>query len=87
LLVESGRWRERVDYVWLVDCDEAVQVARVAARPGWSADAARAVIAQQAPRTARRAVADAVITNDRATLEELARAVEHLWQSVLARRP
>jgi len=87
LLVESGRWRERVDYVWVVDCDEAVQVARVAARPGWSADAARAVIAQQAPRTARRAVADAVITNDRATLEELARAVEHLWQSVLARRP
>jgi len=86
LLVESGRrWRERVDYVWVVDCDEAVQVARVAARPGWSADAARAVIAQQAPRAARRAVADAVIDNDDASRDELARAVQQLWRDVVER--
>ncbi len=87
LLVESGRWRERVDYVWVVDCDEAVQVARVAARPGWSADAARAVIARQASRGARRAVADAVIANDGTSLDELARSVQQLWRDAVARRP
>jgi dephospho-CoA kinase len=87
LLVESGRWRERVDYVWVVDCDEAVQVARVAARPGWSADAARAVIARQASRGARRAVADAVIANDGTSLDALARSVQQLWRDAVARRP
>ena len=87
LLVESGRWRERVDYVWVVDCDEAVQVARVAARPGWSADAARAVIARQASRGARRAVADAVIANDGTSLDALAFSVQQLWRDAGARRP
>src|SRR3546814_12227773 len=31
LLVESGRWRERVDRICVVDCDPATQVARVQA--------------------------------------------------------
>ncbi len=87
LLVESGRWRERVDYVWVVDCDEAVQVARVAARPGWSAEAARAVIAQQVPRGGAARRADAVIDNSGAGLDALAREVQQLWQDVVARRP
>jgi len=86
LLVESGRWRSRVDAVWLVDCDEAVQVARVAARPGWSEDAARAVIAQQATRAARRAAADAVIHNQGLSLSGLAEEVHSLWRSALATR-
>ena len=86
LLVESGRWRSRVDAVWLVDCDEAVQIARVAARPGWSEEAARAVIAQQASRAARRAAADAVIHNDGISLAELAAEVHALWRSALATR-
>ena len=86
LLVESGRWRSRVDAVWLVDCDEAVQIARVAARPGWSEDAARAVIAQQASRAARRAAADAVIHNHGISLAELAGEVDSLWRSALAMR-
>ena len=86
LLVESGRWRSRVDAVWLVDCDEAVQIARVAARPGWSEEAARAVIAQQASRAARRAAADAVIHNEGISLAELAAEVHSLWRSALATR-
>jgi dephospho-CoA kinase len=86
LLVESGRWRARVDYVWLVDCDEAVQVERVAARPGWSAEAARSVIAQQASRAARRSAADAVIDNQAQGLDELARQVQQLWDEVTAGR-
>ena len=80
------RWRSRVDAVWLVDCDEAIQVGRVAARPGWSEDAARSVIAQQASRAARRAAADAVIHNQGLSLAELADEVHSLWRSAFATR-
>jgi len=86
LLVESGRWRSRVDAVWVVDCDEAVQIARVAARAGWSEEAARAVIAQQATRPSRRAAADAVIHNQGISLAELAAEVHSLWRSALSMR-
>jgi dephospho-CoA kinase len=79
LLVESGRWRARVDKVLVVDCPEAVQVERVVARSGWTAQAVRSVIDQQAPRARRRACADAVIFNDGITLDELAAQVHALW--------
>lgn len=79
LLVESGRWRERVDRVLVVDCSEATQIERVVKRAGWSEDMARAVIAQQAPRHARLACADAVIVNDGLTLAELGAEVDALW--------
>lgn len=79
LLVESGRWRARVDQVWLVDCDEDLQVERVVRRSGWSIDAVRAVIGQQASRAARRRAADAIIHNDGITSDELGDEVEGLW--------
>ena len=85
LLVESGRWRARVDRVWVVDCDEATQVERVAARPGWTEAAARAVIAQQASRRARRAAADAVIYND-GSLASLSDDVNRLWEVAVRHR-
>ena len=85
LLVESGRWRRRVDRVWVVDCAEGVHLARVMARSGWTESAVRAVIAQQASRPARRAAADAVIHNDGIALEELVREVDSLWQLTLGR--
>jgi dephospho-CoA kinase len=80
LLVESSRWRARVDKVLVVDCDERTQVERVVARSGWTPDAVRAVIAQQAPRTLRRACADAVIFNDGIDLAALERHVLALWE-------
>jgi len=86
LLVESGHWRSRVDAVWVVDCDEALQVERVAVRPGWSEDAARAVIAQQATRAERRAAADAVIHNQGLSLAALAAEGHELWNLALATR-
>jgi dephospho-CoA kinase len=86
LLVESGRWRARVDYVWVVDCDQAVQRERVARRPGWSTAMAQSVIDQQAPRTARRAAADAVIDNQGSAIAELAREVQQLWDGTARRR-
>ena len=86
LLVESGRWRSRVDRVWVVDCAEEVQLARVMARSGWTESAVRAVISQQASRAARRAAADAVIHNDGIGLDELLGEVDALWQQTLAPR-
>ena len=80
LLVESGRWRERVDRILVVDCGEATQVARVMRRSGWTEAAVRAVIAQQATREARRAAADAVILNDGIDLAELDARVQALWR-------
>ena len=84
LLVESGRWRARVDRVWVVDCSEGLQVERVVARSGWTPAVVQAVIAQQAGRAARRAAADAVIDNDRATPEQLAVEVGQLWHHTVA---
>jgi dephospho-CoA kinase len=78
LLVESGRWRRRVERVLVVDCEEATQQARVAARPGWNTEMARRVMAQQATRAARRHAADAVIDNTRLSLAGLALQVEAL---------
>ena len=78
LLAESSHWRDRVERVLVVDCPEATQLARVVQRPGWTHDAASAVIAQQASRAARRRCADAVIYNDGLTLEQLEHEVETL---------
>ena len=82
LLAESHHWRTRVDRILVVDCSEATQAARVGLRPGWSEEAAHRVIAQQAPRARRRAIADAVIHNDGITpamLETEVQALLALW--------
>lgn len=63
LLVESGGYRSRVQRIAVVDCPEAVQVARVMSRSGLSAGEARAIMAVQVDRQARLAVADDVIDN------------------------
>ena len=83
LLAESigpRAWRTRLDRVLVIDCAESTQAARVAQRPGWTAEAAWRVIGQQAPRAMRRAVADAVVWNDGIGLAELQAAVETVWQ-------
>lgn len=64
LLVESGTYRERCDRVLVVDCDEALQVARVMARSGLAAAEVRAFMAAQATRAERLAAADDVVVND-----------------------
>lgn len=78
LLVESGQWRARVDRVLVVDCSEATQQERVLRRPGWDADAARRVIAAQAPRALRLEAADAWIHNDGISLDQLEQEVDAL---------
>lgn len=83
LLVESGRWKDRVDRVLVVDCPEALQVERVMHRSQLTAEQVRAIMAAQASREQRLAVADDVIVNDQ-PLPALEQAVEALHQRYLA---
>ncbi|MBX3611712.1 MAG: dephospho-CoA kinase [Hydrogenophaga sp.] len=78
LLVESPRWRHRLDRVVVVDCSEATQLRRVRARSGWSDDTILSVMREQASRTRRVGAADAVIDNDADELDRLHRLVDRL---------
>jgi dephospho-CoA kinase len=82
LLIESSQWASRVDRILVVDCRESTQIERAVRRSGWTEDAVRAVIAQQATRALRCQYADAVICNDGITLAQLAEkvyALGDLW--------
>ena len=76
LLVESGRWRDRIDRLCVVDCDEATQIARVQARSGIPTDTIRRILDAQASREQRLAVADDIIVNSaRTTVQQLEKQV------------
>ena len=79
LLTGMSVWRRRVQRVLVVDCAAQTQVDRVMQRSGWSEAQVRRVIALQATRESRRAIADAVIFNDGVSRAELARQVRTLW--------
>jgi dephospho-CoA kinase len=64
LLVESGGYRDRCQRILVVDCPEELQIARVMARNGHDELAVRGIMAAQATRAERLAVADDVIAND-----------------------
>jgi dephospho-CoA kinase len=80
LLAESKHWRTIVDRVLVIDTSEQTQLERVMARSGWPPETVRAVIAQQASRAHRRAVADAVIHNEGLDPAALALEVRALWE-------
>lgn len=63
LLVETGG-TERFDRVLVVDCEPELQLARLQARDGTTRDEALRMLAAQASRETRLAVADDVIRND-----------------------
>lgn len=93
LLVESGRWRDRVDRICVVDCDPATQISRVQARSGLTIESIRRIMAAQAARATRLAAADDVIVNDGETsaeqLRAQAKALHDRWRlmAVASRRP
>ena len=72
LLVEAGEYRQRVARILVVDCAESVQIERVKARSGLSADDVRLIMDNQAARSERLAAADDVIDNssDREKLQQ-----------------
>lgn len=82
LLVESGNWRGRCDRVLVVDCPETLQVARVMARSALSEVEVSAILAAQASRAERLAVADDVLLND-GDKQGLPGQVEKLHRSYL----
>ena len=84
LLSESSAWRTRCDRILVVDCSHETQVQRVVARSGWNVEQVERVIAQQASRPRRRAIADAVIHNDGISPAALAAEIGTLWTLWLA---
>ena len=78
LLVESGRWRQQLDRVLVVDCTEDTQIARVMARNGLTREGVEKIIAAQASRAQRLAAADICICNEGLSLQALARLVRQL---------
>ena len=65
LLVESGRWRQQIDRLCVVDCDQATQIQRVQSRSGIELATVQKILAAQATREQRLAVADDVIDNSK----------------------
>lgn len=63
LLVESGRWVERVDRVCVVDCEPETQIERVQARSGLDRARIEQILMAQASRQQRLACAHDVIRN------------------------
>ncbi|MCP5280552.1 MAG: dephospho-CoA kinase [Rhodoferax sp.] len=78
LLVESRRWRKRVDRVLVVDCVPELQISRVMARSGLARDEVERIIASQASRMDRLRAADIVLFNGGPTREQIAHEVKQL---------
>jgi dephospho-CoA kinase len=78
LLVESGHWRSKLDRIWVVDCKESTQMKRVHHRSGLPMEQIQTIIASQASRSQRLAVADCVIYNDDIPLDALTNQVHAL---------
>lgn len=85
LLVESARWRPRLDAIVVVDCRNSTQIERVltreSGRRGWTSHAVEKVIAVQASRSQRLAAADICIYNDGISLGVLAHIVDDVAAS------
>jgi dephospho-CoA kinase len=82
LLFESGAYSDLVQRTVVVDCDEARQVERAAARSGLSDADVRRIIAAQMPRAERLKRADDVLDND-GSLPALRRQVARLHAQYL----
>ena len=85
LLAESSAWRERCNLIWVVDCAPETQIRRVMQRNGWPRSQVEAVLAAQASREQRLAIADCVIDNEGVTLAELGAQVRQQWQQLSQR--
>ena len=78
LLVESTTWREKLDWVLVVDCTPATQIRRVMARSALTRADVEKIMATQASRAQRLGAADAVIFNDSLSLVALAAEVDEV---------
>ena len=82
LLVESAGYRKRVGRVLVVDCPEALQLARVRQRSGLAEEEVKRIIAAQIQRERRLAAADDVIDNS-GSIAALQQQVRQLHEKYL----
>ena len=83
LLLETGSYRDLTDRVLVVDCDEAVQVARVMTRSGLAEEEVKRIMSAQITRADRLARADDVLAND-ADINTLRARVARLHEKYLS---
>jgi dephospho-CoA kinase len=83
LLIETGGYKDVVDRILVVDCDESRQVERTMVRSRLSEEDVRRIMSTQASRTQRLQHADDVISND-ADMNALRSQVEALHRRYLA---
>ena len=83
LLLETGAYREMLDRILVIDCDESQQIARAMARSGLAEDEVRRIMSAQLPRAERVRQAQDVLSND-GDIETLRSKVEALHQQYLA---
>ncbi|WP_429109261.1 dephospho-CoA kinase [Aeromonas media] len=83
LLVEN-RLTALADRVLVIDVDEATQIERTCRRDGVSREQAQAILASQASRTERLAMADDVLDNQSGTTETIRERILALHETYLA---
>ena len=83
LLVEN-RLTELADRVLVIDVDEATQIERTCHRDGVSREQAQAILASQASRSERLAMADDVLDNQSGTTETIRARILALHETYLA---
>ena len=83
LLLETGGYREMIQRILVVDCNEHDQIARAMARTGMDEQTVHAIMASQLSRQERLRRADDVIAND-ADMLHLRQQVEALHKKYLA---
>ncbi|MNZ76440.1 Dephospho-CoA kinase [compost metagenome] len=83
LLVEN-RLTELADRVLVIDVDEATQIERTCRRDGVSREQAQAILASQASRSERLAMADDVLDNQSGTTETIRERILALHETYLA---
>jgi dephospho-CoA kinase len=88
LFFETGAYRDLVDRVLVVDCDENQQISRTISRSRLSADEVRTIMAQQIPREERIRQADDILSNrgDHADLEKHAEDLHRHYLALALRR-
>lgn len=82
LFFETDRYSGVVKRTLLIDCDEPMQIERTSQRPGMSVEMVQSIIAAQASRSFRRALANDIIENN-GTIESLVEKVTELHKKYM----
>jgi dephospho-CoA kinase len=82
LFFETNRYSGLVKRILLVDCDESLQISRTMNRNGMTEHTVRAIIAAQASRSYRRALANDIIENN-GSIDALAEKVKELHEKYM----